>query len=172
MLYNAVLVSAVQQSESAICIHISPLFWFPSHSVTTENWVEFPVLYSRFSLVIYFIHGINGLQIYVNPNFAIHLTPLSLLVSIHLFSVAVSLFLICKKYHLYHFSKFPIYILKFHPFAMLKRDYKGTKTGPWRPAQSLAIMQERKVFALYYQDSSKRDGETKENIRSDSINRR
>ena len=24
MLYNAVLVSAVQQSESAICIHISP----------------------------------------------------------------------------------------------------------------------------------------------------
>ena len=26
MLYNVVLVSAVQQSESAICIHISPLF--------------------------------------------------------------------------------------------------------------------------------------------------
>ena len=88
LLYNAVLVSAVQQSESAICIHVSPLFWFPSHSVTTENWVEFP------------------------------------LVSIHLFSVAVSLFLICKKYHLSHFSKFPIYILKFHPFSMLKRDYK------------------------------------------------
>ena len=26
LLYNAVLVSAVQQSESAICIHVSPLF--------------------------------------------------------------------------------------------------------------------------------------------------
>ena len=25
------LVSSVQQSESAICIHISPLFGFPSH---------------------------------------------------------------------------------------------------------------------------------------------
>ena len=25
--------------------------------VTTEHWVEFPVLYSRFSLVIYFIHS-------------------------------------------------------------------------------------------------------------------
>ena len=27
MLYNIVLVSAVQQSESAVCIHISPFFW-------------------------------------------------------------------------------------------------------------------------------------------------
>ena len=34
LVYNAVLVSAVQQSESAIRIHISPLFWisFPSRS--------------------------------------------------------------------------------------------------------------------------------------------
>ena len=29
MLYNTVLISAVQQSESAIHIHISPLFWIP-----------------------------------------------------------------------------------------------------------------------------------------------
>ena len=28
LLYNVVLVSTVQQSESTICIHISPLFWF------------------------------------------------------------------------------------------------------------------------------------------------
>ena len=34
LLYNVVLVSAVQQSESAICIHISPVFWisFPFRS--------------------------------------------------------------------------------------------------------------------------------------------
>ena len=34
LLYNVVLVSAVQQSESAIRIHISPLFWisFPFRS--------------------------------------------------------------------------------------------------------------------------------------------
>ena len=31
LLYNIVLVSTVQQSESAIRIHISPLFGFPSH---------------------------------------------------------------------------------------------------------------------------------------------
>ena len=28
-----------------------------SFQVTTENWAEFPVLYGRFSLLIYFIHG-------------------------------------------------------------------------------------------------------------------
>ena len=59
MLYNIVLVSAVQQSESAICIHITPLFRisFPFRSPQSS---EFPVLYSRFSLVIYFIHSINS----------------------------------------------------------------------------------------------------------------
>ena len=31
MLYNAVLVSTAQQSESALCTHIAPLFGFPSH---------------------------------------------------------------------------------------------------------------------------------------------
>ena len=32
LLYNVVLVSAVQQNESVICIYISPLFFrFPSH---------------------------------------------------------------------------------------------------------------------------------------------
>ena len=27
LVYNVVLVSTIQQSESAVCIHISPLFW-------------------------------------------------------------------------------------------------------------------------------------------------
>ena len=27
LLYNIVSVSAVQQTESAICLHIAPLFW-------------------------------------------------------------------------------------------------------------------------------------------------
>ena len=31
MLYNVVLVSAVQKSGSTIPVHISPLFGFPSH---------------------------------------------------------------------------------------------------------------------------------------------
>ena len=31
LLYNAIFVSAIQQTETVTCIHISPLFGFPSH---------------------------------------------------------------------------------------------------------------------------------------------
>ena len=56
LLYNVVLVSLVQQSESVICTYT------PSYSdsfpikVFTEHWVELPVLYSRALLVVCFIH--------------------------------------------------------------------------------------------------------------------
>ena len=42
--------SGVPLPSPAICIHIFNSFFF-----NTKHWVEFPVLYSRFSLVIYFI---------------------------------------------------------------------------------------------------------------------
>ena len=60
MLDNAVLVSAVQQSESTVCIHIPPLFFgFPPHlgHHRALNRLSCPVLYNRFSLVIYFIRS-------------------------------------------------------------------------------------------------------------------
>ena len=76
----------------------------------------FYFLYSRFLLVIYFIH-IN-IYIYTNPNLQIHpttTTPITLgfplLVSICVFSTPVSLFLPCKPVRLYHFSRFHIYAL-------------------------------------------------------------
>ena len=50
MIYN-VIVSAVQQSESAICIHNFPLFWISFPFRSPQHWLEFPVLYRRFSLV-------------------------------------------------------------------------------------------------------------------------
>ena len=54
--------------------------------------------------------------IHVNPNLPIHHitnppTPLSPLMSIRLFSTSVSLYLPCKPVHLYHFSRFYIYVL-------------------------------------------------------------
>ena len=67
--YNCftMLVSAVQWSESAICIHISPPSWtspphthpglIPPIQVIKEHRAELPVLYSRFPLAIYFTHG-------------------------------------------------------------------------------------------------------------------
>ena len=57
------LVSTVQQSGSAICIHISLPAWTSSHTpsshpqVITEHWPELPVLYGSFPLAAYFIHG-------------------------------------------------------------------------------------------------------------------
>ena len=52
------LVLGVWQNETVIHIHISTLFLilFPMQTIT-EHRVEFSVLYSRFSLVIYFIHS-------------------------------------------------------------------------------------------------------------------
>ena len=51
------LVSAVQQIESDICIHITSLSWISFPFRSPQCRVEFPVLYSRFSLVIYFIYS-------------------------------------------------------------------------------------------------------------------
>ena len=59
MLYNVVLVSTEQQSETAI--HILPLFQLSS----PQYRIEFPELYSRFSLVIYLIHVSVGTSLVV-----------------------------------------------------------------------------------------------------------
>ena len=53
-IYNVVLVSGVQPNESVTCTHISILFPFFSH-LDHYRVLLFPVLYSRFSIVIYFI---------------------------------------------------------------------------------------------------------------------
>jgi len=57
LVYNVVLISAVQWSEPAICIYICicPFLDFLPIYVTTEHWVEVPVLFSIFSLVTYFM---------------------------------------------------------------------------------------------------------------------
>ena len=66
------VTSAVQKSESVKCMNIHPLPWisFPF----SHHWAlsRFPVLYSRVSWFIYFIHSIFVYMcIYVNPNFLI-----------------------------------------------------------------------------------------------------
>ena len=70
LLYNIVLFSAEQPSESAICIHIpslldllslpNPPFW-----VITERGADFPVLYSHFPLAIYFRY-VSVVSVYVS----------------------------------------------------------------------------------------------------------
>ena len=72
----------------------SPSFLdFLTIQVTTEHRVEFSVLYSLFSLVIYFIHSSVYMSIPISQSIPPH-PPV--LVSICLFSTSVSLFLLCK----------------------------------------------------------------------------
>ena len=62
LVYNAVLVSGVQQNDSVIYTY--PFFLqilFPYRLL--EYWVEFPVLYIKSLLIIYFIYS-NVLYIY------------------------------------------------------------------------------------------------------------
>ena len=78
-------------------------------------WILFYLfLYSRFLLVINFIHISVYMSIPITqfitppPPPPRHFTPL---VSIRLFSISVSQFLPCTPVHLYHFSRFHIYAL-------------------------------------------------------------
>ena len=67
------LFSAVPQSASVTCIHVSTPFWICSPFRSPQSpWVEFPVLHSMFSWVIYFTRSIDTVS--VNPNFPIHHT--------------------------------------------------------------------------------------------------
>ena len=83
-----------------------------SLEVTLSVFVFFLIFYNRFLLVIYFIHisvymSIPGSQ-FIPPPPPCHIPRL---VTIHLFSTSVSLFLPCKPVHLYHFSRFHMYAL-------------------------------------------------------------
>ena len=76
ILYNIVLVSAVQQHESVISIHIPPPsraflpLLIPPLYVVTQYQAEFPLLYSNFPLTVYFTHG----SVYVSTTLPIHCT--------------------------------------------------------------------------------------------------
>ena len=96
-------------------LNIYPEVWLLDHMVVLLLifWgTSILFLYSRFLLVIHFIHFSVYMSIPISqlipPPPPYHFPPL---VSIHLFSTSVSLFLPCKLVHLYHFSRFHIYAL-------------------------------------------------------------
>ena len=90
MIYNVVLVSGVQQSDSVIHIHVSIIFQILLPFRLLQN-IE---LYRRSLLVIYFKYS----SVYMSvPNSQSILPPhLSPLVTISLFSKSMSLSLFCK----------------------------------------------------------------------------
>ena len=103
------LVSAVQQSEPAICRHRSPpsgnsLPHSPVHAFAiTEHRAECPGLHSRFPLALCCTCG----RVYIQSFPA---SP-SCSVSTNWFPTSASLALPCKQAHLHHLSKFHTYVL-------------------------------------------------------------
>ena len=71
-----------------------------------EHWVEFPVLYSLFSLAVYFIHDSVHICQSRSPSSSFPLFPALMLMFV-LYICAC--FLPCTEVHLYHFSRFCIY---------------------------------------------------------------
>ena len=55
--YNVVFISDVQQSESVRHTYIHSFSGSFPIWITTQYWLDFPVLYSRFVLLIYFIYS-------------------------------------------------------------------------------------------------------------------
>lgn len=80
MLYNAELVSAERQSESAIRRHMSPVFWIPFPFWSLQGVRRDPcgtqdVLITLIILLFSVLFIVSVVCIYVNPNLPIHPTP-------------------------------------------------------------------------------------------------
>ena len=73
-LFNVVLVSTVQQSESAINIHISPLFGFPSHLIHHRTLSRVPCAIQQV-LISYLFYTQYQQSIYVNLSLSVHPIP-------------------------------------------------------------------------------------------------
>ena len=103
---NVLSISAVQQSDSVICIYTHTLFfshYLPSCSITSD-WIQCPVLYSGISLPV---HSKCNSGHLLTPNSQSIPPPPPPLVTIS-FSKLMSLFLFCKQVLLYHFLRFHI----------------------------------------------------------------
>ena len=100
LIYNVVLVSAVQQSESVMHIHVFTLFQIIFPYKLLKNIEQRSLSYnSRFLLLFYFVYSSVYVSIPV-PSLSPTVSPL---VTINLFYMSVTLFLFCKYVYFYHF---------------------------------------------------------------------
>ena len=97
--------------------------------------MQFPVLSNRFSLVIYFIYSSVYMSIPISQFFSPLHPPL---VFICLFSMSVSLFLLCKQIHLYHFFRSHIYALIYNTWFSLS-DFLHSFWESLGPSMSLKV---------------------------------
>ena len=110
LLYIAVLVSAIQQCESAIGIHVLSLFSLPPTSLGCQR-PQF-----EFLSCAAHSHWVSILRLVVCFHATLPTCPtLSFppTLSTSLFSMSVSPLLPCKQVHQYHLSRFHIYALAY-----------------------------------------------------------
>lgn len=97
------LVSTVQQSESAMRVQTLPPLGCPSQSAHRRALIEFPELHSGFSSLVCLTHSTNSGRVsapasqFLLPR---HSTPLW---GAQVCALRLSLFLLCKYDHLRHF---------------------------------------------------------------------
>ena len=103
----------VQQNESPIRKHIPSFPGFLAVQVSTERWVEFPVLYSRSSLVVCFIHNISRVYMSVpTSQFSLSPRPPLFPLDIHMSDLYVFTFISALQVRSsIPFSRFHIYAL-------------------------------------------------------------
>ena len=92
-LQSSVNFSCTAKWPSHTCIYILFLIYFLSRSIT-RDWIEFPVLYSRTSLLIH--PKCNSLHLLTPNSQSIPLSPTSPLATTSLLSMSVRLFLFCR----------------------------------------------------------------------------
>ena len=99
----------IAKSMSCTYIPASPLFWipFPFRSVHSVKYSSQFCTVGAHQLSVLYIAVCNCQSQFSNSSYPPFLPP----VSTRLFSASVSLFLLCKYAHLYHFSRFHIYAL-------------------------------------------------------------
>ena len=107
--------------------HVPSFLDFLPILVSTEHWVEFLVPYSWFSLVTYFIHSISIVYICQSRSLNSFQAPVPHLVSTHLCSTSVTLFL-----HLCSRNSFP-------QISLEKCAAVGPVPGPWAVKGSLLV---------------------------------
>ena len=100
-------VSTAQQTESATHTH-TPLLDFLHFQITTEHWVDFPGLYSRFSLVIHFTHNINSICVSIPISQFLLACPFPL--GVHRFVLYINVSISVLQVRSIYFSRFHIYI--------------------------------------------------------------
>ena len=132
-----------------IIIKYQPYAWKALEYVLGILFSFFIFLYSRFLLVIYFIHisvymSIPISQFIPPPPSPCHFPPL---VSMSLFSTSVSLFLPCKPVHLYHLSRFHIYVLIYDIYFSVS-DLVHSVWQTLGPSTSLQMTQFRSFLWL------------------------